>query len=342
VVFQKHQLIPVLLRAGAGVFWTDFDIYFYKDPIHLIPNEETDLYVTEHWNAKCLNNGLFYVRSNERTAEWFTKFMAWQYEYLFGDNQNGFDAFLKHSARDSFIPDDLPKITYKLLDVENQMISAEGWYGSRDNITLIHFWSSDYLMRDGSTERKPESLKKSHLFRIFFNGTEAEKEEVLGILRYSRPLERNPCSVTSLGINELLTEHMPHVESMLPDFKQLELQRREAMEIRNRRLQEIAHTKEKEHRGVNNLESQREQQEVETAQVEGAHCAAQVEEQPVFVEILKMIGQLEDIALLTVEHATSLKKLCRQYDRGLLMTFKAFHARPWPRLAVEMEILLET
>jgi len=293
----------------------------------------------------------------------FTKFMAWQYEYLFGDNQNGFDAFLKHSARDSFIPDDLPKITYKLLDVENQMISAEGWYGSRDNITLIHFWSSDYLMRDGSTERKPESLKKSHLFRIFFNGTEAEKEEVLGILRYSRPLERNPCSVTSLGINELLTEHMPHVESMLPDFKQLELQRREAMEIRNRRLQEIAHTKEKEHRGVNNLESQREQreveraqvhsgvnnlesqreqQEVETAQVEGAHCAAQVEEQPVFVEILKMIGQLEDIALLTVEHATSLKKLCRQYDRGLLMTFKAFHARPWPRLAVEMEILLET
>eukprot|EP00397_Hematodinium_sp_SG-2012_P029162 GEMP01030783.1.p1 GENE.GEMP01030783.1~~GEMP01030783.1.p1 ORF type:complete len:581 (+),score=128.34 GEMP01030783.1:153-1895(+) len=237
VVFQKHQLIPELLDAGAGVFWIDFDVYLYKDPINLIPDDDTDMFVTEHWNAKCLNNGIFYVRSNERTTAWFLEFLRWQYEFVFGDNQNGFDAFLAHSARESFMPE-LPKVTYKLLDVENQVISAEGWYGDYDNITLLHFWSSDYLMRDGTMEPKPDSLKKSHLFRIFFNGTDVERREVIDILRYPRPTDRNACSVTTLGINELLNEHAPGVESMLPDFKALERQRTEAMEVRKQRLAE--------------------------------------------------------------------------------------------------------
>lgn len=249
------------------------------------------------------------MRSNERTTQWFLEFLRWQYEYIFGDNQNGFDAFLKHSARESFVPE-LPNVTYALLDVENQVISAEGWYGERNNITLLHFWSSDYLMRDGTMEPKPDSLKKHHLFRIFFNGTDSEREEVLDILRYPRPEERNPCSVTSIGINELLNEHAPGVESMLPDFKELEQQRREAMEIRNERVAEE--------------ERKRELEELTTP----------------FVEIMDTIGHMEDTALLDEANTRSLKKLCREANRGLLITFRAFKSRPLPRIARELEALL--
>lgn len=96
-----------------------------------------DIYVQEHYDALCLNSGVFFVRSSAKTLAFFLEFLRWQFEHPFADNQNGFDAFLGHSCVDSFVPTRgtiterplVHEVTYGLLDVEKRYLCAEGWNG---------------------------------------------------------------------------------------------------------------------------------------------------------------------------------------------------------------------
>merc|ERR1719454_314061 len=85
-----------------------------------------ELLVTEHWDARCLNNGLFYVKATSRPLIFFTTFLTVLYVNPYTDNQNLFDAFLAHSTLDSSAPEARPILRYALLDIKHKFACAEG------------------------------------------------------------------------------------------------------------------------------------------------------------------------------------------------------------------------
>ncbi len=98
--------------GGATSTWSSWTSRAVQETGSASSDLLPDIYVTEHYDALCLNSGVFFVRSNAKTLEFFLEFLRWQYEHVFADNQNGFDAFLRHSCADSYVPAKLPAITY--------------------------------------------------------------------------------------------------------------------------------------------------------------------------------------------------------------------------------------
>ena len=148
-----------------------------------------EVLVTEHWDARCLNNGLFYVRASYRTLMFFTLFLKQIYVNPYTDNQNLFDAFLAHSTVDSAVPESRPILNYALLDIENKFGCAEGHMsaatpGDGDGLVTFHFWASDFRTREAGGEENSTAERivsrngvervaktragKDDLFEIFF------------------------------------------------------------------------------------------------------------------------------------------------------------------------------
>ena len=148
-----------------------------------------ELLVTEHWDARCLNNGLFYVRASYRTLIFFNLFLRQIYINPYTDNQNLFDAFLSHSTLDTAVPDARPLLRYALLDIDRQFGCAEGHASAtEDGLVTFHFWASDFRTREAAETEKGVSAasgrivardgvervekvraKKDELFEIFFS-----------------------------------------------------------------------------------------------------------------------------------------------------------------------------
>eukprot|EP00397_Hematodinium_sp_SG-2012_P024032 GEMP01025016.1.p1 GENE.GEMP01025016.1~~GEMP01025016.1.p1 ORF type:complete len:585 (+),score=93.78 GEMP01025016.1:158-1912(+) len=171
-VWQKFRWVSLVISM-VDVMWLDLDVYLAKNPLDYIQAlpRSTDLWVTEHTLNYCINNGVFYARSNTRTRMWFHLFAMYLARNAFGHDQNAFDSFLghtaqrvnemqiKHLAQGDFIPD-LPKIGYGLLDVEKHFVLADGFWGDPDEIVLIHFWASP---------ERPNIGGKAGLMKRFFS-----------------------------------------------------------------------------------------------------------------------------------------------------------------------------
>ncbi|CAD7924423.1 unnamed protein product [Amoebophrya sp. A25] len=142
-IWHKFRWIPVFLSAGIDVTWTDFDVLWLKpfrpfasimrvDGVssdsssakfdssrstlsttasststvlehHRPQGLQEDILVTEHYDARCINNGIFSVKASPRTVLLFLVFLDWLHTNAFAENQNGFDAMLGHTLRDSFL-----------------------------------------------------------------------------------------------------------------------------------------------------------------------------------------------------------------------------------------------
>ena len=163
-----------------------------------------DMLVTEHFNAKCINNGFFFIKSNARTLRWMVQFLHLLYTNVYSDNQNLFDAFLSHTLLDAFLPD-LPDIRYSLLSVTDRIVSAEGWNGNADAIVGFHFWASNYKL-DEETRQERVFVGKDALFKIFFRGTDFDRKSYLEAIRFPRPTNLTVCGVTSVGMDSLMEE----------------------------------------------------------------------------------------------------------------------------------------
>ena len=173
-------------------------------PDSALDYQGVEMLVTEHWDARCLNNGLFYVRASYRTLVFFMLFLKQIYFNPYTDNQNLFDAFLSHSTLDAAVPDARPILRYSLLDIDQKFGCAEG-HGNRADVdseqglVTFHFWASDFRTRE-TAETAEESekrqsdgaerivarngvervakvrAKKDELFEIFF-GEAAQKQQ---------------------------------------------------------------------------------------------------------------------------------------------------------------------
>eukprot|EP00438_Fugacium_kawagutii_P000863 Skav236643 [mRNA] locus=scaffold2983:33264:50894:- [translate_table: standard] len=116
-----------------------------------------EILVTEHWDARCLNNGLFYVRASYRTLIFFNLFLRQIYVNPYTDNQNLFDAFLSHSTTDAAVPDARPVLRYALLDIDQQFGCAEGHANNAEGqggLVTFHFWASDFRTREAAETEK--------------------------------------------------------------------------------------------------------------------------------------------------------------------------------------------
>merc|ERR1711972_684068 len=99
--------------------------------------------VTEHWGARCINSGLFYVRAAHQPLAWFVVLLAELHQNPYVDNQNLFDTFLGHSTAFASTPSERPHLRYALLDIDSRFASLEGHVGPVEELMTFHFWSSD-------------------------------------------------------------------------------------------------------------------------------------------------------------------------------------------------------
>ena len=168
---------------------------------HPLDYQGVELLVTEHWDARCLNNGLFYVRASYRSLIFFNLFLRQIYINPYTDNQNLFDAFLSHSTLDAAVPEARPVLRYALLDIDRQFGCAEGHasQATGDGLVTFHFWASDFRTREAAETEKGASetgrivardgvervqkvrAKKDELFEIFFSAA-AQQEYDRGVL----------------------------------------------------------------------------------------------------------------------------------------------------------------
>jgi len=171
--WEKFRWVSNILSAGVDVLWLDMDILLLANPLEYIGRlPEKDMWVTEHTLHSCINNGVFFVRSNVRTRHWFYEFAKYTAENPFSHDQNDFDAFLGHSyslssdpvwreaVKGAFMPK-LMKISYGTLDVEHHIASYDGYWGDPRDLVLLHFWIS--------TERAHLGGKINIMKRFFFD-----------------------------------------------------------------------------------------------------------------------------------------------------------------------------
>jgi len=304
-----------------------------------------ELLVTEHWDARCLNNGLFYVRASYRTLIFFNLFLRQIYINPYTDNQNLFDAFLSHSTLDTAVPDSRPLLRYALLDIDRQFGCAEG-HAAEDSLVTFHFWASDFrtreaaetergggsenaagriVARDGVERVEKVRAKKDELFEIFFSET-AQEEYSRGLLgvpsagadfiaqvRAPQPDWRGMCSVTAVGVEDLVDERLLQGENQLIDWKA----------------------------ATNVMGADSEEREA----AKDGDCEAKPRCEGIPLDewalALQAIAQLEGGEGLSLAEVVVLKQRIRSLDVGTLLTVRAFNRYGPSRLAKELKELLE-
>eukprot|EP00927_Polykrikos_kofoidii_P042549 TRINITY_DN36555_c0_g1_i1.p1 TRINITY_DN36555_c0_g1~~TRINITY_DN36555_c0_g1_i1.p1 ORF type:complete len:890 (-),score=114.17 TRINITY_DN36555_c0_g1_i1:105-2774(-) len=158
--YAKFVLLPLLLSLGVDYAWLDVDIFLIRDPterlLEIAYGEErkgtdehgavgagggSDVLTTDHFDEKCLNHGVIFVKASERTLLWALRYIEWMHIYPFGHDQNGWDAFLGHSIKhEPMVPDD-PNVSLQILDTSLEFLTLTGWGGSDADIPralLLH------------------------------------------------------------------------------------------------------------------------------------------------------------------------------------------------------------
>lgn len=320
-----------------------------------------EILVTEHWDARCLNNGFFYVRATHRPLVFFSLFLTQLYVNPYADNQNLFDAFLAHSTVDSAAPDDRPLLRYALLDIERQFACAEGHMGSPGDLVTFHFWSSDFKTREAvdseasvSASQEPEqgpasggrtairlrdgkervsktTATKSELFTLFF-GAGTVAADTLGLppaaadfierTRTPPPNWKGMCSVTAVGVEDLMDERMLQENRPLLDWQQATTVLAAPEALTEARPDAAADFGPPAASGV----------------ASGPQCSGVPLRD--WVEGLQRVAELEDAGLLAREGAAILKAQLRRLDVGCLLVLQAYGSYGRERLALELQQML--
>jgi len=314
-----------------------------------VASRGVELLVTEHWDARCLNNGLFYVRATHRPLQMFTVFLSQLYNNPYTDNQNLFDAFLAHSTLDSAAPDARPILRYALLDIHRTFACAEGHMGNISSLVSFHFWSSDFKTREVAKGQEEDSgvsvvhtsgsesvratiktregvereakttATKADLFDMFLgpSATAGDGEAPLAGARFieqvrygAPPNWKGMCAVTAVGIEDLLDEKMLQNDQALPDWVGVS-------------------------KSLDHLEEAKAAENADATEV----VPQPLQEIPLkdWVAALQRVAELEDNGLLKAGVATPLKARLRRQDVGYLMTIQAYHSYSWERLASELQ-----
>merc|ERR1719188_2392620 len=110
--YSKFFLLPLFLALGVDVAWLDLDIFVIRNPtwrfMKIAYESDFDVLTTDHWGANCLNHGVFFVTASDRTLLWSLRYIRWLHENPFGHDQNGWDAFVRHSIlAEPLVPDDV-------------------------------------------------------------------------------------------------------------------------------------------------------------------------------------------------------------------------------------------
>lgn len=322
-----------------------------------------DLLVTEHWDARCLNNGLYYIRASHRTLSFFVAFLRQLYANPYTDNQNLFDSFLAHSTIDSCVPESRPILRYDLLDIEHTFACAEGHMVTEaEELATFHFWSSDFrtreaaegeedvevpaeagpgriTMRDGIARVPKTRASKAELFELFLGSSRVtessavprEAAAFIEKVKAPKPNWKGMCAVTAVGIEDLVDERMLQGEQRLIDWNHAA----KAEEVNGDALlrDEVA------------LEVARLEQE--SAGEDDAACSAKVPRcrgvsLDEWVDALRVLGDFEaQTDLLTAEEISALKARIRSLDVGVLITLRAFALSGPKRLAQELKGILK-
>jgi hypothetical protein len=328
-----------------------------------ISSATVELLVTEHWDARCLNNGLFYVRATSRPLIFFTTFLTQLYANPYTDNQNLFDAFLAHSTLDTAAPEMRPLLRYALLDLEKRFACAEGHMGNLEDLVTFHFWSSDSKTRevtkaegdtsvdvaDGGKERgkirtrdgveRVEKVlsSKSELFHLFYGNISAmdsteipgEAGQFVARVRTPTPNWKGMCSVTAVGIEDLVDERMLQNNVPLVDWNKATEVAGVPGSSGSKVLDQSSATSSS---GIANPTA------VEGETPSMPYCAgAPVQD---WVDAMRRIAELEDTSRLRVSAASALKSRLRRMDVGTLMVIKAYGDYGAERLSKELTAIL--
>lgn len=144
-ILQRHAIVHILLHLGIDVIAFDFDTFFFQDPRsrleEIAAQEEADVLMTRHLDADCLNMGLLYVRASSRTAEWYSRYLAWLHQHPFEREQRGANALLGFTKQSvSFPPKGLPEVRAASLDDANEFASSRGgWLGDWSKLHFFHW-----------------------------------------------------------------------------------------------------------------------------------------------------------------------------------------------------------
>ncbi|CAK0831766.1 unnamed protein product [Prorocentrum cordatum] len=317
------------------------------------PSNGVEMLVTEHWDARCLNNGLFYVRATQRPLVFFTMFLTKLYVNPYTDNQNLFDSFLAHSTLDAAAPSSRPLLNYRLLDIERQFACAEGHLGSADSLVTFHFWSSDFKtrevakvgheaagppspeggtirMRDGTARTEKVTAGKAELFGLFLggglprsDGVPAEAADFIDRVRVPPPTWKGMCSVTAVGIEDLVDEKLLRGEQELVDWAAATAVSGAA---RGAALDDGDPAGPPAGEGVRGPAA-----ELAEGDCAGVPLAA-------WSDGLAAVAELEDASLLLAPEAAAVKALLRSRDVGCLLTVRAHQSRGAYRLAAELRL----
>merc|ERR1719296_276285 len=156
--YAKFFMMPLLLALGVDVAWIDLDVWLVRDPVpHLLHlasgvdgGEGTDILVTDHFEFKTLNHGVFFVKASDRTLLWVVSYLRWLHMNPFTHDQNGWDAFLGHSIKfEAMAPTEIA-VSHRVLDTAFEYITHTGWSGTPADIPrveLIHFTGKGMEMR---------------------------------------------------------------------------------------------------------------------------------------------------------------------------------------------------
>jgi len=144
---QVHRFtaIHVLLHLGIDVIYMDMDTFMLRDPTPRILSQAVgyDALFAGHADADCINIGVFFLRSNSRTAVWFSQFVAWYHDHPFEVDQRGLHVFLRLPAeklRIAYPPEDLVEVRAGRLDDVNEVVIGDvGWHGDISRLLIFHW-----------------------------------------------------------------------------------------------------------------------------------------------------------------------------------------------------------
>lgn len=341
-------------------------------------NDSVEVLVTEHWDARCLNNGLFYVRGTHRPLVFFTLFLTVLYANPYTDNQNLFDSFLAHSTTDAAVPSERPLLRYALLDLERQFACAEGHMGSAEELVTFHFWSADtrtrevtpsetlestdspdigtnlsskarIRARDGTERVEKVMSSKSELFELFFGDSEGkliakdaytskaipeDAAKFIASVRTPKPTWKGMCSVTAVGIEELVDERMLQGDQPLVDWNKA------TTVIDNAPNRPRTPAQDALPQSPASAAAAAAATLKDGAALGGPQCLGV----PLldWVRALQHVAALEEAAVLSTADTAAVKARLRRLDVGCLLTIQAFAPLGNQRLAAELRAVLLT
>eukprot|EP00927_Polykrikos_kofoidii_P044523 TRINITY_DN38466_c0_g1_i1.p1 TRINITY_DN38466_c0_g1~~TRINITY_DN38466_c0_g1_i1.p1 ORF type:complete len:941 (-),score=100.92 TRINITY_DN38466_c0_g1_i1:466-3234(-) len=343
-----------------------------------------EMLVTEHWDARCLNNGLFYVRATHRPLIFFVLFLAQLHANPYADNQNLIDSFLSHSTFDTAAPEHRPFLRYGLLDISRRFGCADGHAAEDlDELLTFHFWSSDFKTREAepdsvtgamtvavgecvkdieacnggqqSPDLSPSGLRsrirtrsgvervskvqatKSELFEVFFGSGTVADQNIEGVasmpvagaafirsVKAPPPAWKGMCSVTAVGVEELLDERLLQNNQATLDWDSPH-----ALE----RIDDLFGAHATIGDGGNEVElSSPPLPSVSTKQTRDCSGIPLRD----WASAIRIVGTLEQKSLLNPREASTAKHRLHRLDTGSLLTIQAYMERGSKRLAIEL------